>query len=681
MLKVFIVRPFGERPVLKKNKNSADTQVVNFDFDKVEKELIKPSIQVCGLLGGTTGEIFAAGNIMSDMFTELLLADIVIADITIHNANVFYELGIRHSLRDKRTILIKCAGFDETPFDIIGYKYLAYKKDEPAEALPDLIRTIRETIEGDRKDSPVFNTLPLLESQDPEKYLAVPEDFVQEVEVAKATNWQGKLTLLASESESFGWHFPALRLIGEALFKIKAFSNAKIIWDKVKENNPYDLQAHDRLATIYQRLGETDMKTNRDEGLAYLKKSDLSIEFLINNTLKNSEKAEAYALKARNAKTRWLYEWQELSVGERGIAALQSLGLIDAFNNYEKGFSEDLNHFYSGINALGLLTVIVSLAKKYPDAWLTMHDTDEEADSKLQDIIKRQQKLIPAVQFSIESGKRKMDSSGQVDHWLNITEADFLCLTLANPARVANMYVRVLRAANAPFYNDATFRQLKIYQDLSVLADNITAALSAISVSNPPPTSITHNLLFTGHMIDKPDRKVSRFPASKEDAVRKLIKDIILEEKSKIGENGTLFGIAGGACGGDILFHEVCEELDIRSRMHLALPRDLYVRESVAFAGGNWIKRFDKLFQKLPHPILSEKIDLPKWLAKKPNYDIWSRNNLWELNSALENGGANMTLISLWDGKGGDGPGGTEHMVAEAQARGATLNPIDMNLV
>jgi hypothetical protein len=39
-----------------------------------------------------------------------LLANIVIADITIHNANVFYELGIRHSLRDRKTILLKCRG-------------------------------------------------------------------------------------------------------------------------------------------------------------------------------------------------------------------------------------------------------------------------------------------------------------------------------------------------------------------------------------------------------------------------------------------------------------------------------------------------------------------------------------------------------------------------------------------
>ncbi len=60
------------------------------------------------------------------------------------------------------------------------------------------------------------------------------------------------------------------------------------------------------------------------------------------------------------------------------------------------------------------------------------------------------------------------------------------------------------------------------------------------------------------------------------------------------------------------------------------------------------------------------------------NYSIWERNNLWELNSALVNGGMHMTLIALWDGKGGDGAGGTEHMVKEAGAKGAVVRVIGM---
>jgi hypothetical protein len=52
-----------------------------------------------GFEGRTTQGIAKAGNIREDMFRLLVTADLVIADISIHNANVFYELGIRHALR------------------------------------------------------------------------------------------------------------------------------------------------------------------------------------------------------------------------------------------------------------------------------------------------------------------------------------------------------------------------------------------------------------------------------------------------------------------------------------------------------------------------------------------------------------------------------------------------------
>src|SRR5437867_11945634 len=118
MMNVFIVRPFG-------TKNG-------IDFDRVEKELIRPAMGQAGLTGGTTGEFIQQGNIRTDMFEQLLIADLVIADISIHNANVFYELGIRHAFRDKRTFLLKSKGDkskeneskeSDVPFDLKTDRY------------------------------------------------------------------------------------------------------------------------------------------------------------------------------------------------------------------------------------------------------------------------------------------------------------------------------------------------------------------------------------------------------------------------------------------------------------------------------------------------------------------------------------------------------------------------------
>src|SRR3954447_4128897 len=170
-MQAFIVRPFGNRKAIQKNASGISV-TVDFDFELVHKELIAPALQRADLSGGTTGLIFEAGSIHEDMFTLLLTADLVVADISVHNANVFYELGIRHALRDKRTVLIKCEGFDDTPFDTLGFRYISYSKDNAAASLESLVKALNETLQADRQDSPVFSKLPKLETQDPEAFLA-----------------------------------------------------------------------------------------------------------------------------------------------------------------------------------------------------------------------------------------------------------------------------------------------------------------------------------------------------------------------------------------------------------------------------------------------------------------------------------------------------------------------------
>ena len=108
--------------------------------------------------------------------------------------------------------------------------------------------------------------------------------------------------------------------------------------------------------------------------------------------------------------------------------------------------------------------------------------------------------------------------------------------------------------------------------------------------------------------------------------------------------------------------------------MLLALPDDQFVDASVASEDPSWEKRFYAQLQKHPNaPILARTPELPKWLQFKNKYDIWQRNNLWLLSHALSKNAHHMTLIALWDGEAGDGPGGTEDMVNLAKERGARM--------
>jgi hypothetical protein len=674
-MEVFIVRPFGTKKVLKKS-----AEQVELNFDKINTALIDPALKALGIEGGTTGKIFEPGDIREDMFSLLLVADIVIADITIHNANVFYELGIRHALRDKKTILIKSPGFDDTPFDILGYKYLEYDREDPSSTIPLLIQTLKDTLDTNRQDSPVFKMLPDLRSQDPDRFQAVPLDFRDDLKIACESCQAGMLSLMASEAEGFKWKYGALRLVGDGLFSLRAFDSARIVWETIKNRYRTDRQANDRLATIYQRLAEREMLDNPVEGAELLVQSDLAIDSLLRDyaNLDNGQRAEAYGLKGRNTKAKWMNSWKDLPTDKKGSTALQSIYLTDTYKHYERGYYENLNHYYAGINALSLLTIIISLAETYPAEWALKFRKQKEADRELDELKEKKQPLIASVQMSIEAQRMRLETTGDNDVWLNITEADFSFLTEDRPSRVGAMYKAALEGAKA-FQVEAARRQLQIYEQLSFMPENVKAALSAFPDTKDPIKSITHHLLFTGHRIDKPGRKESRFPPGKEKAVKQKIKEVLQTEIQKIEHN--VKGIAGGACGGDILFHEVCNELGIETEMGLALPREQYIVESVQCAGANWIERFNKLYNELPHLMLSQTKELPNWLKRKKEYSIWVRNNLWLLNNALVNGGMHLTLIALWDGEGGDGPGGTEHMVKEAQLRGAKTILIDVNEV
>jgi hypothetical protein len=181
---------------------------------------------------------------------------------------------------------------------------------------------------------------------------------------------------------------------------------------------------------------------------------------------------------------------------------------------------------------------------------------------------------------------------------------------------------------------------------------------------------MVHSILFTGHMIDRENRKEARFPEEKHYAVGKEIQKLLIKEQETKKYN--LKGIAGGACGGDILFHESCAELGIPTEIFLALPIKEFKKASVSFAGKEWDTRFDKLVLKLPLYIL------PDTDERNENKNVYERTNLWMLDNAIQNGGENMTLIALWDKKSGDGSGGTQHLVKIAKERGAETRIIDI---
>ena len=666
-MRAFIVRPFGVKNEI--------------DFDEVERKLIAPALARIGAEGGTTIDIVEAGNIREVMFRRLLTADLVVADVSIHNANVFYELGIRHALRDRSTFMLRCRA-DAFPFDLQTDRYMEYNKDDPAASLEALVKALQRTKDSFNQDSPVFTWLPDLREPDPSQFMVLRPDFGEDVKRAEDYGWAGDLSLLSYEVKGFDWEVKGWRTVGNAQFKIKALSAAKLTWEAVRNIEPNDVEANLLLGTIYERLGDLSRSTTALE-----RARD-------NKDVKKEDRAEAYSLLARNAKTRWRADWEGKSAEERPSAALRSRHLQDSFENYERAFYEDLNHFYSGLNALAMIKVMIELAESLPDVWLELFDTDKEAEDALQDHNEHATRLAGAVELSLTAVFRGLEREGKKDVWTDISAADLSFLTKENPKRVAAAYRKALTGAPG-FASDSVSKQLAIYRDVGVLTSNLAEVFKV--VGEPPPLpdpgaapaatpARKRVLVFAGHMIDAPDRKNPRFPADKEQIAREKIKEKIVNEMNDGA--GVLCGYAGAASGGDLLFQEVCAELGIPTRLYLAIPPAKYINSSVIKAGAGWVDRFWNVYNKHKASnqlrVLSEMEDaksdedyLPAWLRSKENYGIWQRNNLWMLFNAVaeacdeKTSDPNLTLIALWDGEGGDGPGGTKDLVEKVQNLGA----------
>lgn len=182
---------------------------------------------------------------------------------------------------------------------------------------------------------------------------------------------------------------------------------------------------------------------------------------------------------------------------------------------------------------------------------------------------------------------------------------------------------------------------------------------------------LPQSLVFTGHMIDLPDRPHPRFPARLEAAARSAIR-----AKVRAAVRPGLLGFASGARGGDILFHEIAREFGIRTVIVVPFAPGIFEETSVTGTPtGDWVTRFRRLWEATPEEDRVN-LGLPRETA---SYAACNAKLL-----QLAAGRGPVRCIALWDGDGRSEPGGTGTMVAEARAAGAAveiLAPADLRLL
>src|SRR3954452_102277 len=115
----FVLMPFGRK---------SDASGTTIDFDAVYRELIAPAVRAAELEPIRADEEVTGGIVHKPMFERLILCEYAVADLTFANANVFYELGVRHAVRPYSTVLLFASG-TRLPFDVALDRGLPYSLD------------------------------------------------------------------------------------------------------------------------------------------------------------------------------------------------------------------------------------------------------------------------------------------------------------------------------------------------------------------------------------------------------------------------------------------------------------------------------------------------------------------------------------------------------------------------
>jgi tetratricopeptide (TPR) repeat protein len=651
----FVAMPFGTKP-------GADGNPI--DFNKVYAEYIVPALEAAVLTVFRADQEQRAGDIRTDMFQELLVADLVVADLTIENPNVWYELGVRHALRARGVVLVS-GGRVTTAFDLYTDRKLRYSlKDggpdpatleEDRRKLTEMVKATMESWHG-RKVSPVYNLMPNLEEPDWKRlrigdvreFWDAHDAWANRIELARRSVCIGDLLVLADEAPVAAFRADAWLKAGEVLRKAEQFRFALEHLEQGLAIEPDNLRALREKGICLQRLalaGEPGHSLDRARG---------HYREVLN---RHPRDPEALALLGRVDKDAWTAAWRQpgrTPEQMREDAAYEDALLRAAIESYATGYRANPVHYYSGINALTLMHLYRHLTG----------DTRYDAEAAI---------MAGAVRFAAECES----DAGQL-FWSKATLGDLEVL-VGTPDTVRNAYKEAIAKNDSDWFAlNSSRAQLQLLQDLGFRLDAVAAGIATFDralerLQKPEARWQPRQVfLFSGHMIDAPDRKEPRFPAEKEPVAAQKIGAAL----DQLGAGPEDLALCQAAAGGDLLFLEACQQHGVRCQILLPFPEPEFIERSIlpSKGGDTWRDRFYAAKEKLRNPIRI----MPAELGPLPKgVDPYERCNLWLLYSALSCGIDKVRFVALWNGGGGDGPGGTAHMYNEVKRRTGRVTWLD----
>jgi hypothetical protein len=344
---LFVAMPFGRKP--------DPTHRFEIDFDEIYERCIRPAAEAAEVEVIRADEETLGGIVHKPMYERLLLAEIVVAELTLANANVFYELGIRHAARPRSTILIY-AKIGQLPFDVAPIRAIPYDleddgtiSDESAQRLREALDTrLVEAKESEAHDSPLFElledypgvTLPHEVTEAFRDRVRRVSGLTERMRSARALDEDARIEELRGVEHEIGDFRAASSEL--PLDLLLAYRGASAWDDMVRcvEKMPDELQrvptVREQLALALNRRNTSD---DRDRAIRILR--DLLEEY--------GPSPETNGILGRVYKDVWT---DALMAGESGKA---QAALDESIVQYRDGFDADPRDYYPGINLLTLL--------------------------------------------------------------------------------------------------------------------------------------------------------------------------------------------------------------------------------------------------------------------------------------------------------------------------------------
>jgi hypothetical protein len=175
-------------------------------------------------------------------------------------------------------------------------------------------------------------------------------------------------------------------------------------------------------------------------------------------------------------------------------------------------------------------------------------------------------------------------------------------------------------------------------------------------------------------MIDAPDREPPRFPMEKVPIAAQRLQAAL--DQLGAGPDDLVFCQA--SAGGDLLFLEACQQRGVHCEIQLPFPEPEFIERSILPSSNAdaWRERYYAMKDRLRKTGFIR--IMPNELGPLPTgVSPYERCNLWLLYSALACGTDKVRFVCLWNGGGGDGPGGTAHMYNEVKRRTGRVIWID----